>query len=85
MELVDRGGTGLDRAAACSQQRSQHGGVAVFGHCQAVAGKGGASCGVGVQRVGFAFATACGPVGAIDLGHLDLCSLQHPGQTRSHN
>jgi len=53
------------------QQRSQGGGVFVFGHGQAMAGQCGASRGVGVQRVGFALAAPRGPIGAADLGHLD--------------
>jgi len=83
VDLVGRRGAGLDRAAACGQQRAQGGGVSVFGHGQAIAGQGGASGGVGIYRVGFAPAAACGPIGAAHLGHLDLRGLQHPGQARA--
>jgi hypothetical protein len=48
VDLVGRGGAGLDRAAACGQQRAQGGAVFAFGHRQAIAGQCGASGGVGI-------------------------------------
>ena len=41
-DLVDRRGAGLDRAAACGEQRAQCCGVLVFRHGQAMAGQRGA-------------------------------------------
>jgi hypothetical protein len=48
-----------------------------------VAGQRGARSGVSIQRVRFALAAACGPIGAADLGHLDPGGLQYPGQPRT--
>jgi hypothetical protein len=66
-ELIGGGGVGLDRAAACAQQRPQRGGVGVFEHRKAIAGQGGAGGGVGIQRIGLALPAPCHPVGAADL------------------
>lgn len=55
----------------------------VFGHGKAVAGQGGASSGMGIQRVRLALAAPCGPVGAADLCHLDSGGLQNPSQART--
>ena len=83
MDLVGGGGVCLNRAAARGQHRPQRGGLCVFGHGKAVAGQGGASGGVSIQRVGLALAAPCRPIGAANLGHLDPRSLQRPGQARA--
>ena len=83
VDLVGRCSVGLDRAAPGAQQRPQGACACVFGHGHAVAGQRGARSGVGIQRVRFALAAACGPIGAADLGHLDPGGLQYPGQPRT--
>ena len=76
MDLVGRGGMGLDRAAQGAQQRPQGAGVRVFGHGQTLAGQCGSRSGIGVERVGFALATACGPIRAADLSPQGARRLQ---------
>ena len=45
--------------------------------------EGGSSSLDGIEGIGLAAAPALGPVGPVDLDHLDVCSAQKTGQARS--
>lgn len=81
-DLVDRGGPGFHRSAACGQQCPQCDGVLIFGHRDTLAGQSDAGGGVGVKRVGLALAAPGGAIRADHFHHGDPRLLQ--GCSQSH-
>jgi hypothetical protein len=75
-------GAGLEGALAGHAQHPQHlhGARAGLGRSGLIAGLDGAGGGVSVDGVGLALAPAGGPVGSVDLDHLDALGAQVAGQ-----
>ena len=80
LDLLDRRGTGFDRAAARGQQGLERLGVGILGYGQAVTGQHRPRRSVGVQWIGLALTAPGGPIRAVDLDDMNIAVLQRLGE-----